>query len=131
MPIITDEMWYAMCDCYMSMPVPLHEAIISKSFVYHRKYGLFYVAGSSHQIAMSLLLAWDNGYACGVDYADDMGLEYAHESADYWLQNTAGTAFRSSLDRYNSIVLTGHMSHLNIGEKRIFKTLELIGNNPR
>lgn len=124
MTIITDGMWWKMCDCCMQRPVPLAEAIINRGFVYSREWGLFYVAGSSHQPAMSLLLAWDNGMNCGIDVADHLGLEYSDGTADHWLHNTDGSAFCSSIA--TGVVIAGRRTNLNTAEKRIFRNIDYL-----
>lgn len=96
---ITDKMWTKMCGCSMSLPVPLDQADIKKPFVYDRKYGVFYVPASKHQLAMSLLLAWHRGMDCGLDIANKLNLSYPFGSADFYLERTDGTAYLSSISK--------------------------------
>lgn len=114
---ITEKKWHAMCDAHMEEPVPLEQADLSKPFVYDRKYGVFPVAKGLHQIAMSLLLAWDNDLKNGVQVAEKLKLPYSHGTADYYLKNTEGTAFRSSVGK---IVWAGHKDNLTEKEKDYF-----------
>ena len=96
---ITDKMWSKMCDCSMSLPIPLSEADTSKPFVYDRKFGFFYVSRSQHQRAMSLLLAWHRGMGCGLEVANKLNLSYPFGSADFYLERIDGTAFLSSISK--------------------------------
>lgn len=114
---ITDQMWYAMCDANMSPPVPIDQADLNKPFIYDRSYGVFSVASGSHQIAMSLLLAWKNQEKNGVRVAEKLGLSYSHGTADYYLQHIQGTAFLSSVGKR---ICAGKKSNLNELEKEYF-----------
>lgn len=113
----TDMMFWRMCDCHMSNPVPLESADLSRPFVYERRWGVFYVPGGYHRIAMTLLLAWQNECDCPVDVADKLGLDLSYETSDYWLQHTAGGAFRSSV---GAKIQVGDTSKLTIQERRLF-----------
>lgn len=98
---ITDPMWWAMCDFHMDVPRPLAEADLSKPFVYERKWGVFYVPMGCHLAAMSLLLAFQHGSTDGIAVAEKLGLRFSEGTADYWLEHTAGAAFRSSVAKKN------------------------------
>lgn len=69
-------MWNAMCNAKMSLPSSIDQADLSKPFVYDRSYGVFFVPSGSHQVAMSLLLAWKNQEKNGVRVAEKLGLSY-------------------------------------------------------
>jgi hypothetical protein len=95
--IITDAMWYQMCSCEMSAPVPLEDADLSKPFLYQRAFGVSYVASGYHQVAMSLLLAFNHNLLSGMEVARVLGIDFPDATADYWLENTPGAAFLSSV----------------------------------
>ncbi len=113
--------------CRMSDPVPLVEAILTRPFVYCRAYGVFYVPRAWHQIAMSLLLAWQHGLNDGIDVSDNLSLEYAGESSEYWLEVTPGSAFRSSAGIGN--VIACRNENLNSHEKRWLKDIYYLEGN--
>lgn len=113
----TEKQWYGMCSCNMSLPVPLHKANITKPFVYDRKFGLFYVPFGYHQSAMSLLLAWQLGLDKGVQVVTKLKIAFSSETADYWLENTPGAAFKSSISYF---VQAARPNSLNAIERRIF-----------
>lgn len=106
-----------MCDAGMSMPVALHEADLTRPFVYDRAYGVFFVPGGKHQIAMSLLLAWQHGCESGIDVSNKLGLEFSGGTADRWLEATAGAAFLSSVGKRIQVA-TG--KGLTVQERRLF-----------
>lgn len=114
---ITDRKWHAMCDAHMEEPIPLEQADLGKPFVYDRKYGVFPVSKGSHQVAMSLLLAWQYELKNGVLVSEKLNLSYSHGTADHYLKNTVGTAFLSSVGKS---VCAGHKSNLNEKEKDFF-----------
>ncbi len=95
----TDKQFWAMCDAHMSRPVPLNDADLSRPFVYQRGYGVFYVPGGCHPAAMSLLLAFNHGYLNAIDLASELNLEYSSATADRWLEETPGAAFKSSVGK--------------------------------
>ena len=119
----TDQQWWKMCDAHMSLPVPLHEADLSKPFVFQRGYGVFYVPNGMHQVAMSLLLAFNHGLACGDDAAEKFGLEYSAGTADKWLEETPGAAFRSAV---HSKVRAARRGNLTAIEKRFFGEVQYL-----
>lgn len=123
---ITDQMWNAMCNAKMSLPVPILEADLSKPFVYDRSYGVFYVPSGSHQIAMSLLLAWNMNEKNGVRIAERLGVPYSHGTADYYLENVEGTAFLSSVGKS---VIAGKKNNLNETEKDCFGNIKYLTVN--
>lgn len=120
---ITDSIWYKMCDAGMSLPEPLETADLTKPFVYDRKYGVFPVVRSNHQIAMSLLLAIHKGYKNGVDASEKMGLEYSNGTADHYLSNITGTAFLSSVGK---CITAGSKNNLNEKEKDYFGSISYL-----
>lgn len=123
---ISDEMWWAMCDAHLSLPVPLAEADLSKPFVYERSRGVFYVPGGYHPSAMSILLAFQHGLTCGIDVAEKLKLEFSSGTADYWLEHTPGAAFRSSVGR---CVVVGSTKGLTIQERRLFGEVKCAFDN--
>lgn len=113
---ITDEMFWGMCDCHMSDPVPLGEADLSRPFVYERRWGVFYVPFGYHQSAMGLLLAWQHGCHKVWQVTERLGI--AHDgAADYWLQHTPGAAFRSSVGKRVQVATP---KGLTVQERRLF-----------
>jgi hypothetical protein len=112
-----------MDNVHMSGPVSLSVSTITRSFVYCREYGLFYVSGAYHQAAMSLLLAWQHKLHNGVDVADLLNARYSYGTADLWIKSTPGAAFMSSVGKGRIVI--GSDENLNSFERRIF------GNNIR
>lgn len=110
-------MFWRMCDCHMSNPVPLAQADLSRPFVYERRWGVFYVPGGYHRIAMTLLLAWQHDCDCPVDVANKLGLDMSFDTADHWLANTDGAAFRSSVGKR---IQVASRDKLNLQERRLF-----------
>lgn len=110
-----DQRWRAI-DTHMSDPIPLKDADLTKPFVYDREYGVFYVAGGYHPSAMSLLLAWHHGYEDPIDYAMDNNLDYYYDTADKWLKETKGAAFKSSVGKR---IQAGPRSNFTLGELKI------------
>lgn len=119
----TEQQWWKMCDAGMSLPIPLHEADLTRPFVYDRAFGVFPVPGGKHQVAMSLLLAWQHGCSCGIDVANKLGLEFSDGTADRWLEATPGAAFLSSVGKRIQIA-TGR--GLTLQERRLFGDFECI-----
>ena len=113
----TEQQWWKMCNVGIGHPITLHEADLTKPFIYHRKYGIFYCSGGYHQSAMSLLLAFDNGLKDGLTAAEHFNLEHSSGTADYWLGNTPGKAFKSSV---SSKVHCGKKGFLTVIERRFF-----------
>jgi hypothetical protein len=114
---ITNSKWDAMCNANMEEPIPLEQADLTKPFVYDRRYGVFPVPRGSHQIAMSLLLAWEHGLKNGVLVAEKLKLSYSHGTADHFLKHTEGTAFLSSVGKS---ICAGSKANLNEKEKDYF-----------
>ena len=106
-----------MARCQMAEPLPLAQAKLDQPFVYSRQYGVFYVPARYHQIAMTLLLAFQQGLASGEDVAAAMKLPYPDGTADRWLEETPGTAFKSSV---GSRIQVGHIRKLSLEERRYF-----------
>ena len=119
----SDKQWWKMDSANMSYPVPLAKADLSKPFVYDREFGVFYVPCGYHQSAMSLLLAFKHGCKDGVDVAEKLNLEYSSGTADYWLENTQGAAFRSSVGEK---IQAGKKGNLTVIERRIFGDVQYI-----
>lgn len=119
----TEEQWWAMCDANMGLPLPLNEADLSKPFVYERAHGVFYVPRGSHQHAMSVLLAFQHDLHKGVDVAKKLSLVFSSGTADHWLQNTPGAAFRSSVGKR---VLVGKRGSLTVMERRRLGDVEYL-----
>jgi len=116
-PEITETMFWKMCDFGMSHPVPLKEADLYQSFIYERRFGVFYVSPGCHQGAMSLLLAWQHECTSGIHVAEKLGLVFSSGTADHWLEHTDGAAFRSSVGKTIQIA---SFKKLTILERRLF-----------
>jgi hypothetical protein len=120
----TDIQRYQFIDHHMSGPVALRDLDTSQPFVYDREYGAFYVSMGRHPGAMSLLLAFHHGQRDGIDVADMLGLEYSSETADAWLRNIPGTAFKSSVG--SGRIQAGKVGSLSAGEIRVLGDIEYI-----
>lgn len=120
---LTQRQWNLYCDFGISTPVPLAQADLTRPFVYERQYGVFYVPGAMHQSAMSLLLALQHGCDDGIDVSKLLKLEYSCGTADYWLENTPGAAFKSSV---SSRIKVGSGRGLTPLERRLFGDFEAI-----
>ena len=114
---LTERQWGKFCDFGTSDPIPLEKADLSRSFVYERQHGVFYVPGGMHPSTMSLLLALQYGCQDGIDVAEKLKIEYSSGTADSWLQNTPGAAFRSSVGRRIQVAT---VRGLTILERRLF-----------
>lgn len=125
--MITDSMWYRMCDFNMSRPIPLDESDINKPFVYYRKYGLFYVPSGYHIHAMALLLAFDHDLMRIQDVRDKLKLSHHTPSitSDYFLEHTKGTCYKSSL---SDKIYAWSSSHLNDIESDFFGKITPLSN---
>lgn len=115
---LSNRQWNQFCNFCMSDPIHLAEADLSKSFVYARKHGVFYVPGGYHQSAMSFLLAIDHGCEDGIDVGVKLNLDYSNGTADYWLEHTPGAAFKSSVGKTIQIANGKNLTPL---ERRLFK----------
>lgn len=120
---ITPEMWWAMCEAHMARPIPLAEADLTRSFVYCRAHGLFYVPAGSHPAAMSVLLAFEHGSTDAIATADAMGLEYTSGTASYWLAHTTGAAVKSSVGRHVHVY---KRARLSVAERRVFGQIGIV-----
>ena len=116
-PELTQHQWNKFCDFNMSQPIPLQEADLTRSFVYERQYGVFYVPGGYHPSAMSFLLALAHGCEDGIEVATKLNLDYSYGTADYWLENTPGAAFKFSVGK---TIQVANGKKLTILEKRLF-----------
>lgn len=114
-PEVTREMWWKMCDVHMSRPVPLHEADLTRPFIYERSWGVSYVPSGFHQVAMSLLLAFQHGLLHGIDVSEKLKLDFSSGTADYWLEHSPGAAFLSSVGK---TIQVGNPKGLTIFERR-------------
>jgi len=122
-PELTQHQWNKFCDFCMSEPVPLGQADLTRPFVYERQYGVFYVPGGKHPSVMSFLLALQHGCEDGIDVAENLKLEYSSGTADYWLENTPGAAFRSSVGKRIQVA-TGR--GLTDQERRLFGDVDCV-----
>jgi hypothetical protein len=126
---LKDEIWWSMCDAGMSFPVPLRKADLSKEFLYDRRYGVFYCDYGKHQFAMAQILAWDLGEEnyLDIDYKSlgfsDFSRRDIYKYSDYYLTNTKGTCFLSSVS--NSIKV-GKKGNLNSNELDYFYPIQYI-----
>lgn len=131
---ITDEMNWAMVDCYVSDPVPLNEADLSKPFVYDREWGIFYVPSGYHQSVQCMLLAWRKGYPSIIDLLindPDLEAEVKEKTyssagkysylADKFLE-LQGTAMKSSIGDKLQVY---SLKNLNFNEKAKFQHFEI------
>lgn len=114
---MSDEMFWAMCDQNMGLPVPLAQADLSLPFVYERRWGVFYVPMGHHQLAMTLLLAWQYGHEDLHRIAEALNLRLSDETADHWLLTTPGAAFRSSVGKS---IWVGSFKGMTVAERRAF-----------
>lgn len=120
----SEAQWWAMCDANMSEFYPLAKADIARPFVYQRGKGVSYVPFGQHRTAMSLLLAFHEGCARGLDVAQKLDLQYSCGTADFWLEEVLGTAFRSSVGKK---VIAWNPQNLTAIERRILGEIEYIG----
>ena len=117
---LKDELWWAMCDAGMSRPVKLTKADLSKEFLYDRRYGVFYCQFGKHQFAMALLLAWDLGAEnyLDIDHSklgiSDWRSRECSTFADYFLENTKGTCFKSSVGKTVKVGKRGNLSNMEL-----------------
>lgn len=98
----------------LGQPVPLHEADLTKSFVYDRRWGVFYVPFGHHQLAMATLLAFHHGYTKALVAAKELGLKGSAEAADRWLEATPGAAFRSSVGKNVQVGPKGNLTPIEL-----------------
>lgn len=128
--IITDEMFYQLCDYRMSEPLPLKDADLTEPFIYDRQFGVFYVDSGYHMLAACLLYAWRHGeislrelmksdleFKTKVkenSYSSQSKYEYV---ANLYYLDLKGTAMGSSV---GDAIEFGRLSNLNEEEKQIF-----------
>lgn len=120
---LTPQQLQALKETGASEAEPLHLADLSRPFVYDRAFGVFYCGAGRHRDTMSLLFAFARGYECGIDAAEELGLDFPDETADRWLEEIQGTAFRSSVGRR---VQVGKRTNLTIIEKRWLGEVEYV-----
>jgi hypothetical protein len=111
----TPAQWQTLMTAGAREPQPLHLADLSLPFVYYRPVGVMHCGAGKHRLAMSILLAFAQGYASGVEVSEHLGLDFPDETADRWLEITPGAAFRSSVGRK---VLAGKPGSLTGIERR-------------
>lgn len=118
-----------MCDSGISFPVPIDEADLSRSFVYDRRYGVFYVTFGRHHFAMALLLVWDLGVYnyLHIDY-EKLGIsefrsDDIYEYSDYFLSKTKGTCYKSSQAKS---IKAGQRGNLNERESDYFVMVDYL-----
>lgn len=119
----TPQQWQMLVEAGAQEPQPLHLADLSMPFVYDRMIGVFHCAAGRHRLAMSLLLAFRHGCDSGIEVGDKLGLEFPDNTADRWLEETPGVAFRSSVGRK---VQAGKRTSLTIIEKRWLGEVEYL-----
>jgi hypothetical protein len=111
----TQEQWRLLASTGASEAMPLHQVDMNRSFVYLRDIGVFYCSPGKHRLAMSLLLAFAHGHDNAIEAAEALGLDFPEETADRWLEETPGAAFRSSV---GGKVQAGKREHLSMIERR-------------
>ena len=118
----TDEQWYRMCDMHMCRPIPLHEADLTRPFVYYRPWGLMYVPFGYHQHAMATMFAFHHGhpdYITAGTAMDIPGYRISETLADRFLLELEGTAFQSSAA--SRVITVGRPESLNTTERLLFQ----------
>lgn len=91
--------------------------------MHERHFGVFYASAGRHLLVMSLLLALQNECETGVEVACYLKLEYPGDTADYWLKNTPGAAFKSSVGKRIHVATGRGLTAL---ERRLFGDFERI-----
>lgn len=120
---LTPPQWQKLVEAGAQDPAPLHLADLTAPFVYDRMIGVIYCAAGRHRLAMSLLLAFRHGCNSGPEVAEKLGLDFPDDTADRWLEETPGAAFRSSVGRK---VQTGKRSSLTVIERRWLGDVEYL-----
>lgn len=123
---MTEENLSLLVNHNMSRPITLERANLTKSFVYDRKFGFFYVAGGNHNIAMSFLYAMHHGFndvhkMCEhPDFSHMKGRcsSCFDEIADRYISEIEGVCFKSSVSNY---ILGGSPSQINRREMTFFE----------
>jgi hypothetical protein len=121
------ELWNLMCELGADSPIEPSEADLMKSFVYCRKYGLFYVSFGKHNLFMSFLQSIED---VGVDKAYD----YMFNNDDYYdiqsmgekfLKSNNGVIFRSGVQQRlkNNWVNCWTLEDLNLSELIAFESM--------
>lgn len=113
----------AMDNIYLSRPVPLAKADLSKSFVYQRGLGVFYVPFGHHPGAIAMLFALNNGFDNGIDACEALGLEYSQGATIRWLRETPGAAYKSSVGRR---IRAGKIENMSAAELRYFADADFL-----
>ena len=119
----TPKQWHMLVAAGAQEPQPLHLADLTIPFVYDRMIGVFHCAAGRHRLAMSLLLAFRYGRDSGIEVGEELGLEFPDDTADRWLEETPGAAFRSSVGRK---VQAGKRASLTLIEKRWLGEVEYL-----
>ena len=119
----TPQQWHMLVAAGAQEPQPLHLADLTIPFVYDRMIGVFHCAAGRHRLAMSLLLAFRYGRDSGIEVGEELGLEFPDDTADRWLEETPGVAFRSSVGRK---VQAGKRASLTLIEKRWLGEVEYL-----
>ncbi len=119
----TPQQWQMLVEAGAQEPQPLHLADLGLPFVYDRMIGVFHCAAGRHRLAMSLLLAFRHGCHSGIEVGEKLRLEFPDDTADRWLEETPGVAFRSSVGRK---VQAGKRASLTLIEKRWLGEIEYL-----
>jgi hypothetical protein len=118
-----------MCDAGLPMPISLTEAaatgLVTSPFVYSRRYGFFCVPFGKHQVAMSLLMAWELGHNIPSRKTPDvLQVRDFGDGADLLLESVAGYAFRSAVP--NARVTAWNKANLNAEELAAFGDVDFL-----
>ena len=115
--ILTTEQINKLIDLNISGPYEFSEFDFKKPFVYTRAFGLFFVPFGYHPHALSIFLAFENGFLDGHSAANHLKLRYGYASAEYYIENYKGVAYKSSVGKD---ILT-YKDSLTKEEKELFK----------
>lgn len=114
---LTESQNNRLIDTNSSGPYSFEEFDFEKPFVYTRSFGLFFVPFGYHPHTLSLFLAFENGFSDGYSMANSLNLRYGYPTAEFYLENYKGVAYKSSVGK---CVLT-YKDSLNAEEKALFK----------
>ena len=123
---VTDEKLYQLVDYKLSNPISLEDGNLTKSFLYDRKFGFFYVSGGNHQLAMALFFSWHKGFLNphelyeSEEYKEikSTGIGRFEALADKYIDEIKGTCFKSSVSRY---IIGGKIENFNKYEMEMFE----------